>query len=313
MKAVEYQEFGGTEVLQIIEKTMPTPGVHDVLINVKAVSINPLDWKIRRGNMKLMSGTKFPKGAGIDFAGVITAVGAAVTDFSVGDNVFGAVDSMKGGALAEYIAVAAKTVWHKPSSINFAQAASITVVGAGAYKALVELGHITAGSEVLLNGAAGGMGMVAIQLAKQAGAVVTAVAGPSGLPFLQKWGADRVVDYTKQDVRKLPNQFDIIFDLSAKMPFSEAKPLMKEHAVFINPVPQPVDIITTTFTNLVMGKKDKMLLSTPNADSANYLLAAIDKGLQIDVTKTFSLSDVAAAYQYAEKGNVIGKTVIELD
>ncbi|GAB2520841.1 NAD(P)-dependent alcohol dehydrogenase [Spirosoma aerophilum] len=312
MKTVVYHKFGGTDVLQITEAPMPTPGTHDVLVNVKAVSINPLDGKIRRGEMKLMSGTKFPKGVGVDFAGVVTAVGAAVTGFSVGDDVFGAVDTMKGGALAEYIAVPAKSVWHKPSSISFAQAASIMVVGSGAYTALVELGHIKEGSEVLLNGASGGMGMVAIQLAKQAGAVVTAVAGPAGLPFVQKWGADRVVDYTKQDVRELTTQFDIIFDLSAKLPFHDAKPLMKEHAVFINPVPQPVDIVTTTLTNLVTGKKDKMLLSSPGPASANFMLEAIGKGLQIEVTKTFPLADVIAAYQYTEKGSNIGKTVIEL-
>ena len=312
MKAVRYHEFGGTEVLQINEVPTPVPDTHELLVQVKAVSINPLDWKIRQGKLKFMSGSKFPKGVGSDFSGIVQAVGADVSGFTVGDDVFGVVDAMKHGALAEYVTVPVKTVWHKPTQLSFAQAASIPVVGTAAHAALIDIGHVTTGSEVLLNGASGGVGMFAIQVARQVGATVTAVVGPPGVSFAEKWGAHQVIDYTRQDVRTLGRVFDLVFDMAGKLPFDEAKALMKDHAVFIDPSPTPVGIVTTAVTNLVMGKKDKMLMSSPNPDSIGFLLQAIENGLQIEVSKTFAMDEVVAAYQYAEKGGYIGKLAIEV-
>lgn len=312
MKTVVYNQFGGTDVLQLTETEAPKAGNEEALIRIKAVSINPIDWKVRRGEMKLMSGSKFPKQVGADFAGVIEAVGPDVTEFSVGDEVFGAVDVMKHGVLAELAAVPVKSIWHKPTQLTFAQAASIPVVGAAAYTALVDIAHVSTGSEVLLNGASGGVGMYAIQIARQQGARVTAVVGREGVRFARQWGADEVIDYNQQDVRKLSKQFDVVFDLAGKLPFEEAKPIMKDHAYFINPVPSPVSIISTAVTNLVANKKNKMLLSSPSPASMNYLTKAVANGLQIEVSKTFPMSEVVAAYDYAEKGGYIGKVVIEL-
>lgn len=309
MKAVQYNSFGGTEVLQLADVPMPTPDTHELLIQVKAVSINPLDWKIRRGQLKFMSGSKFPKGVGSDFAGTVTTVGPDVTGFAVGDEVFGVVDAMKHGALGEYVVAPAKSVWHKPATISFEQAAALPVVGTAAYTALLEIGHITEGSDVLLNGASGGVGMFAIQIAKRAKANVTAVVSKQGVPFAQAWGADQVIDYTQQDVRQLGKTFDLVFDMAGKLPFDDAKDLMKDHAVFIDPSPTPLGIVTTAVTNLVMGKKDKMLMSNPNPNSIGYLLQALQEGLQIEVSRTFPMDEVVAAYQYAEKGGAIGKLV----
>ncbi|RIV23988.1 NAD(P)-dependent alcohol dehydrogenase [Fibrisoma montanum] len=312
MKTVVYNQFGGTNVLQLTETETPTAGTNEVLVRIKAVSINPIDWKIRRGDMKLMSGSHFPKQVGADFAGVVEAVGSGVSDFSVGDEVFGAVDVMKHGVLADFAAVPVKSIWHKPAQLTFAQAASIPVVGAAAYTALIDIAHIGAGSEVLLNGASGGVGMLAIQIARQQGATVTAVVGPKGVPFARQWGANEVIDYTRQDVRSLNKQFDVVFDLAGKLPFHEAVHLMKDHAVFINPVPTPVGIISTAVTNLVANRKNKMLMSNPNSTSMEYLTKAVENGLHIEVSRTFPMTEVVAAYEYAEKGGYIGKVVIEL-
>lgn len=309
MKAVQYTRFGGAEVLHLADIPIPTPDTHKLLIQVKAVSINPLDWKIRRGMLKFMSGSTFPKGVGIDFSGIVTTAGADVIGFGVGDEVFGVVDAMKHGALSEHVVAPAKSVWHKPASISFEQAAALPVVGTAAYTALLEIGHITEGSDVLLNGASGGVGMFAIQIAKRAKANVTAVVGTQGVPFAQAWGADEVIDYTQQDVRQLGKTFDLVFDMAGKLPFDDAKDLMKDHAVFIDPSPTPLGIVTTAVTNLVMGKKDKMLMSNPNPNSISYLLQALQDGLQIEVSNTFLMDEAVAAYQYAEKGGAIGKLV----
>ena len=188
MKIISYQKFGGIDVLQMAEVPKPSVSSKQVSVKVKAVSINPLDWKIRKGEMKLMTGSKFPKRIGIDFAGVIDAIGEEVKTFKAGDEVFGVVNSMKEGALGEFVLVPATSVWRKPAKINFAQAASIPVVGAVAYQAIEGIGHVSAGSEVLINGATGGMGMFALQLAKPNGAEVTAVTHSAGVPFARKWG-----------------------------------------------------------------------------------------------------------------------------
>src|ERR1700733_9597163 len=145
MKIISYQQFGGIDVLQMAEVPKPSVSSKQVSVKVKAVSINPLDWKIRKGEMKLMTGSKFPKRIGIDFAGVIDAIGEEVKTFKAGDEVFGVVNSMKEGALGEFVLVPATSVWRKPAKINFAQAASIPVVGAGAYQAIEEIGHVSTG------------------------------------------------------------------------------------------------------------------------------------------------------------------------
>src|SRR5687767_11749323 len=168
MKAIVYQKFGNADVLQTIEVTTPSIQPNQVLVKVKAISINPLDWKIRKGEMKLMSGSKFPKRTGVDFAGIIEDTGSAVTNFKKGDEVFGVVKNiMEDGALAEYVAVPSSTVWKKPKYLNFSQAASIPVVGAAAVTAFKKMGNIHSHTQILVNGATGGFGLFLLQLLKE--------------------------------------------------------------------------------------------------------------------------------------------------
>jgi len=312
MKIVGYQKFGGIDVLQMNEVPKPDVSSKQVLVKVKAVSINPLDWKIRKGEMKLMAGSKLPKRTGIDFAGVIDAAGDEVKNFKSGDEVFGVVNSMKEGALGEFVLVPATSVWKKPSKINFAQAASIPVVGAGAFQAIEEIGHVSAGSEVLINGASGGMGMFALQLAKQNGAQITAVTNSKGISFARKWGADQTIDYAKEHILESGKKFDVIFDLSGKMTFENARQILKSKGIFINPVPKLLDIVLTKFTNLFTSQKNAILLTNPNEKAIKAVLAAIDKGLEIEVARTFPFDKFSEAYQFAEKGGFIGKVAIEI-
>jgi NADPH:quinone reductase-like Zn-dependent oxidoreductase len=313
MKIVSYQKFGGIDVLQINEVPKPTASVKQVSVKVKAVSINPLDWKIRKGEMKLLAGSKFPKRIGIDFAGVIDAVGEEVNNFIVGDEVFGVVNPMKEGALGEFVLVPVTSVWKKPTKINFAQAASIPVAGAGAYQAIEEIGLVSAVSEVLINGATGGMGMFALQLAKQRGAQVTAVTNSDGISFARKWGADQTSDYTEENILHSGKTFDLIFDLSGKMPFEKARKILKNKAVFIDPTPKLIDLVSTKLTGLFTSRKHATLFADPNETAITALLAAIDKGLEIEVSRVFLLSEFREAYQFAEKGGFIGKIAIETE
>ena len=313
MKTIAYNKFGGTEVLQTIDEPRPAIRADQVLVNVKAVSINPLDWKIRNGAMKLMSGSAFPKHIGTDFAGIVEAVGASVTGVKPGDAVFGTVkNNMKEGVLSEYVAVPSTLIWQKPAGISFVQAASIPTVGAAAVMALQKMGKITAQSQVLVNGAAGGFGLFLLQLLKLNGVKTTAVAATHALSFVKKWGASSVVDYSRENVLDQGVLYDVVVDLSGKMGYTHAQPIMKPKAVFINPIPGPVDILTTPVQNVFRSKKHVVLLSTPTTETINQLLKAIDNGLEIEVSKVFPFAQSKEAYAYAEQGGYVGKVVIEL-
>lgn len=314
MKAIAYQKFGDTNVLRIIEEAQPTVQSDEVLIKVKAVSINPMDWKIRKGEMKLMSGSKFPRHTGVDFSGVIEAVGSAVGNFKKGDEVFGVVkNSMKDGALAEYIAVPSSLIWKKPAQISFAQAASIPIVGAAAVTALEKMGDINPDTQILVNGATGGFGMFLLQLLKQKGANVTAVTGTNGIEAAKRWGANTVLDYSKENILSKKLTYNIIIDLSGKMGYLNARLIMKPKSLFLNPTPKPVEIPVSLLKNIFRKKKHFVILSAPSATNMVLLVNAINAGLQVEVSKTFPFAQSKEAYDYAEQGGVIGKVAIEIN
>lgn len=314
MKAIEYNNFGGIDVLKTVEIPKPTIKSNQVLVKVKAVSINPMDWKIRKGEMKLMSGSHFPKGIGMDFSGIVEDVGKEVTHYKKGDEVLGVVNNaMKEGSLAEYVVVDEDKIWDKPQAISFNQATSIPTVGAAAALAVEKIGEINSNTEILINGATGGFGMFLLQLLKQKGGIITAVSNTSGIEYATKWGADYTVDYTKQNVLELDKLYNVVVDLSGKMGYDNAKHIMKEHSSFINPTPKPTEIITTPIIDLFVGKKHIVLLSSPSSKNIPMIVEAVNNGLQIEVSKTFGFDQVVEAYTYAEKGGYIGKVTIELD
>lgn len=314
MKAVVYQKFGNIDVLQAVEE--PRPSIHpdEVLVKVKAVSINPLDWKIRKGEMKLMSGSKFPRHIGVDFAGIVEDTGASVINFKKGDEVFGVVrNTMKDGALAEYVAVPSATVWKKPALVSFAQAASIPIVGAAAVSILQKMGSINVHTQILVNGAAGGVGMFLLQLLQQKGVSVTAVTAPKAMAFASKWGAESVIDYTKENVLSQQDRYDVVIDLSGKMGYANAQQIMKPKALFLNPTPEPIEIPLSLFKNLFTRKKHVVILSGPSANSMDVLLNAVNNGLQIEVSQIFPFPQFKEAYHSAEQGGYTGKVAIEIN
>ncbi|GAA4504211.1 NADP-dependent oxidoreductase [Hymenobacter ginsengisoli] len=312
MRKVLYNRFGDEQVVEVQEQPTPTITEEQLLIQVKAASINPLDWKIYRGEMKLMSGSKLPKGVGIDFAGIVRQVGAGVTRFRVGDAVFGLLGVFKGGALADYVAVTEAAIALKPAAISFDQAASLPVAGLAALQLVDQLAAIGKGHEVLLNGATGGVGQFAIQLAKKRGARVTAVAGQAGAPRATQLGADLVVDYTRQDIRQLTQRFDTIIDLSDKLVFKVAKKLLKPKGTFVNTLPSPQGLVLSFFHNLFSARKRKILILKPTAAGLSTLAALAQDELQIPIERVYALADIRQAYQETSRGNVKGKAVVVL-
>ncbi|MDN3596865.1 NAD(P)-dependent alcohol dehydrogenase [Zunongwangia endophytica] len=313
MKAIVYNQFGSIDVLQLIDQLKPTVKAGQVLIKVKAFSINPMDWKIRKGNMKLMSGSKFPKHTGADFAGIVEQVGIGVSNLKKGDEVFGVVKNfMKEGVSAEYVAVTAALVWKKPEHISFAKAAAIPIVGTAAVTALKKMGNITSKTKVLVNGATGGFGMFLLQLLKERDAIVTAVASTRGIEFAKRWGANTVMDYTKENVLTQKTTYDIVIDLSGKMSYRNAKSILKAKGKFLNAIPTPLEIPISFLNNLFTSKKHIVILASPSSKQTEVLLNSIHKGVEIEVNKVFPFAQYKEAYQYAEKGGYVGKVVVEV-
>jgi len=313
MKAITYKKFGNADVLQIVEQQKPSVKPDQVLIRLKAFSINPMDWKIRKGAMKLMSGSKFPRYTAADFAGIVEAIGTSVNNFRIGDEVFGVVQNiMKEGVSAEYVAVPSSLLWKKPSNISFAQAASIPVVGTAAVTALQKMGSMSSRTNILVNGATGGLGMFLLQLLKQRGVNITAVTSTKGVATATRWGANSVIDYMKENVLSYKTKYDIVIDLSGKMGYKNAKKIMKPKALFLNPTPKPIEIPLSLFKNLFTTQKQIVILSSPSTKYIDVVLGALKNGLEIEVNKVFPFAEYKSAYQYAEQGGYIGKVAVEI-
>lgn len=313
MKKIIYSKFGGPEVLHIAEVPIPDVQATTILIKIKAVSINPLDWKIRNGEMKLMSGSKFPKGIGIDFSGIVEDTGITATKYNKGDEVFGIMNVFKGEALSEYITVKEKEVAIKPGNISFEQAAAMAVVGSAALQIFTTLVDLKKGAEVLINGASGGIGMFATQIAKMGGGIVTTVVGESGIRAVKDWGADFVVNYRQDDILKGNKRYDVVIDLSGKMPFSDAKQIMKHSSAYIHTSPGPKEIISSFFINLFSSKKYKLLMLKPSQEYLAELSVYAENGIQIVVSKVYPFNSFNQAYKEALNSRFIGKAVITTD
>src|SRR2546426_11238880 len=233
MKAIVNCEYG-VENLQLHELEKPTPNDNEVLVRVRAASINPVDGHMIRGAwlMRPMSGMRKPKNTrfGTDFSGIVEAVGKDITNFKPSDEVFGA----KNGAVAHYVCVKAdRAVVMKPTAITFEQAGSVAVAGLTALQGLRDKGHIQAGQKVLVNGASGGVGTFAVQIAKSFGADVTGVCSTRNFDLVKSIGADRVIDYTKEDFTKSEQRYDLIYDLVGNHSFSERRRLLTPNGICV--------------------------------------------------------------------------------
>ena len=223
MKAIVYYNYGPPDVLQLEEIEKPVPNDNQVLVKIRAVSVNPYDWHFMEGipyiARLLAFGPLKPKSPrlGVDFSGTVEAVGKNVTQFKPGDEVFGG----KGGAFAEYVVIAEKFLVTKPANITFEQAGSVQIAGLTALQGLRDKGKIQPGQKVLINGASGGVGTFAVQIAKHLGAHVTGVCSGRNVELVRSLGADHVIDYTKEDFTKSGQRYDVIIDNVGNRSLSE--------------------------------------------------------------------------------------------
>lgn len=310
MKAVVIREYGSPEVLQYQEVEPPKIKPDQLLVKVRATCVNPVDWKIRKGMLKLITGNKFPMILGFDLSGDVVEVGSQVTRFKPGDAIYGNV-GLLGGAYAELAAVPEKSVALKPTNMTYEEAASVPVAALTALQALQDLAHIQPGQTVLINGASGGVGTFAVQIAKALGAEITAVCSTKNSDLVKSLGADRVIDYTQQDFTQDTAQYDIILDAVAKQSFSSCKQVLKPNGIYVNTLPTPETIVQSVLTAFIPGKKAKFILETARSQDLLYLKELIEAGkIRSVIDRTFPLQELAAAHAYSESERAVGKIAI---
>ena len=326
MKAIVYCDYGLPNLkLQEIEK--PTPADDQLLVRVRAASVNPYDWHFVEGTPKIMRlmgvGLRKPKDTrlGVDFAGTVEAVGKNVTQFKPGDDVFGG----RGGAFAEYVCPRAyRAVTIKPANITFEQAASVNIAGITALQALRDKGKVQAGQKVLINGASGGVGTFAVQIAKSLGADVTGVCSTKNVDLVRSLGADHVIDYTKEDFAKGEQRYDVILDNVPNHSLSECRRILNPNGKYvmiggggpndsrwIGPFGR---VINTMILSPFVSQKMGMMMADPSQKDLAVLADMIQSGkVKPVIDRTYKLSEVPEAIRYLEQGHARGKVVITVD
>lgn len=314
MKAAIFEKFGPPSVLKYKVVGEPVYSDDQLLITVKACSINPIDYKIRRGELKMISGKKFPKASGSDFSGVVTAVGKNVKRFQPGDEVYGSLNSVRGGAYAEMLVADEDFVAPKPDSVNFVEAACLPIAALTAMESLKDLGSIKKGQHVLINGCTGGVGSMATQIAgKYFEAKVTGVCSTNNTDLAKALGADEVIDYKKMDLWSTNHAFDIFFDVSATASYPRAKKLLKPRGIYINTLPGLRPLLVWPLLSFFSSRKSKIILMKKRRADWDFLNKIIDSGcLNVVVDKIFPIQDIETAHEYAESGKVRGKVAIQL-
>jgi NADPH:quinone reductase-like Zn-dependent oxidoreductase len=325
MKAMVYCEYGLAN-LKYTEVKKPVPTDDQMLVRVRAVSINPYDWHFIEGTPKIMRlgvGLRKPKDTrvGVDYAGTVEAVGKNVTEFKTGDDVFGG----RGGAFAEYICVRPnRGIARKPANISQEQAASVNIAAITALQALRDKGKVQPGQKVLINGASGGVGTFAVQIAKTMGAEVTGVCSGRNAEMVKSLGADHVIDYTKEDFAKSGQQFDVILDNVPNHTLAECRSVLTPQGKYVmiggggpndNPWIGPFGrVIHMLLLKPFVKQPMTMMMADSNATDLTYLAGLMESGkVKPVIDRTYKIKELSDAIRYVEEGHARGKVVVTVD
>jgi NADPH:quinone reductase-like Zn-dependent oxidoreductase len=310
MQAAQIFEYGGKEVLKTVyDAEKPAPGAGQVLVRVHAAGVNPFDWKVREGYMQQMGKLKFPATLGGDFSGVVAELGEGVSGIEVGDEVYGQAGAMSGhGSYAEFTPVQADSVAPKPASLDFTAAAAVPLTGVSAYQALVVHAKLQDGQKIFIQGGAGGIGTMAVQLAKHLGAHVATTVATKDLAYAESLGADEVIDYTKQDFTEIVHNYDVVYDLAGGEASAALYQVLKKGGTLISMTAQPDEALMEQYGVNMISQFTKV-----TTERLTKLAELVDQGaIQVHIDKTFPLSEAADALEYVKSGKHHGKVILKV-
>lgn len=322
MKAIVYTKYGSPDVLQLKDIEKPVPADDEVLINVQAASVNAADWHLLRADpflVRFMSGLLKPKNTilGADIAGRVEAVGKNVKQFKPGDEVFGDISACGWGGFAEYVCTCEDALVLKPTNISFEEAAAVPMAAVTALQGLRDKGQIQPGQKVLINGASGGVGTFAVQIAKSFGAEVTAVCSTGKMEMVRSIGADHVIDYTHEDFTQNGQSYDLILAANGYHPLSAYQRALSPQGIYVMTGGSGAQMFQAIFLgpwiSMTGSKKMGNLLQRPNQKDLIFMQEILEAGKVVPVIdRCYPLSEVAEAIRYLEAGHARGKIVITM-
>ncbi|MFZ4796949.1 MAG: NAD(P)-dependent alcohol dehydrogenase [Bacteroidia bacterium] len=312
MNAINYNQYGGQENWYWADLPIPVATENQLLVKVKAISINPIDWKIRKGEMKMFMNKKFPKGLGVDFSGIVEGIGSEKSNFKKGDEVFGWLPYDMAGSVADYVITDETLTAKKPSNISFAEAATLPMACFAVITALVDNGKIKKGMNVLVNGATGGVGQFGVMIAKNFSANVTGTCSTSSIDIAKQLGVDNIIDFTKTNVLDINQKFDIIFDTAGNLNFAKSKKIMTKNGIFLELNVTLGNLFFGAIKNMFSCKKVKSIIAKATPEKLITIAKIAEQGnLKPIIGKQYNFSDALEVYKSMENGEKnIGKTVI---
>jgi NADPH:quinone reductase-like Zn-dependent oxidoreductase len=315
MHAVVYEHFGDESVLSLRDVPFPQPARGQVRVRVRVAALNPVDFKLRSGMLRMFGRPKRPAITGKDFAGEITALGPDVTGYTVGQRVFGSVDPMGGhGSCAQFVALATDLIAPTPDALSDEVAASLPVASGTALQALADIAHLQQGQAILITGASGAVGASAVQLARSIGARITGVCSTANVDYVRSIGADQVVDYKADDWLSNKARFDVIFDAAASATFSSARARLTDNGIYINTMPVPKLFLAAFVARLTSRQRCVPFLLKTNAELLERLAALAASNVIVPrIGEVIGLGQVPAAQRRMQEGKTHGKVCVRVD
>lgn len=311
MKAGQYSRYGGPEVIEINDNApKPSAGKGQVLVEVHGASLNPFDVTLRSGYLKERIPLKFPVTIGGDFSGIVREVGKEVSDFKVGDEVYGQALILNGGSgsLAEFTTMKTSSIARKPKNLNHVDAASLPLVGSSAIQVLEEHIKLKSGQKILIHGGAGGIGSIAIQVAKSIGAYIATTVGTDSIEFVKKLGADEAIDYKTQKFENILKDFDAVFDTVGGKTAEKSFKVLKSGGVIVSMLGAPNPELAKQYSVTAIGQNTRV-----NNKTLARLTELVENGaVKPQVDKAFPLEEAKEAFEYFENGHTRGKVVLKI-
>lgn len=312
MKAIIYSQYGDPSVLRQADQPVPQPRAGEVQVRVNYAALNPVDCEIRKGRISLLTGWRFPRIPGSDFAGIVSACGPDVTQFSPGDAVYGFTSPLRGGAYAEYLTIPVGRIARIPEGCTFAQAASLPLAALTALQGMRDCGHLKPGGSVFIHGASGGVGTLAVQIAKALGATVHASCSYRNTAAVAALGADEVFDYTQTNIRQLGRTYDLFFDVYGNMPLSRVWHQVAKEGAHVTTIPTPDNYLQAW--NPFRKRQTKVVVVNSKTADLEWLNAQWEAGkLHSVIDRKYPLAEAQNAQEYQESRRAKGKICLHIN